>query len=137
MFVSMSNERRQKSAMIHDRLGDELQAKAAALGMTPNALVNAALEAIFREMDAVKPEVPPLVRLYRRATRQDLSGADKLLIGWLEKHFPGWKEKTEDYRRLTVQIASEIDDLDSKKIEAAADQAWKTVNEQKGNRGGR
>lgn len=112
--------------MIHEHLIHHVDEAAAKLQMPANAFINALIESCFREMQAQKASVPSIIQLYRRATRKDLSGADKLVMIWLEKHFPGWKQKTEEYRRLTVRIASEVDNLDAKEIEAAADQAYKT-----------
>lgn len=115
--------------MVHERLVDELEAKSATLQITPNAFINSGLESLFHEMNAKKPDVCAIVHLYRKATRRDLTAADKMVFGWLEAHFPQWAEKTAEFRRLTVRIASDIEDLDVKKIQAAADAAWKIVCE--------
>lgn len=123
-------DRRKKTAMIYERLVDDLEEISAVLQMSGNALVNAGLESLFKEMKSKKkPEVPAIVQLYRKATRRDLTAADKLVFGWLESHFPDWAAKTAEFRRLTVKIASESEDLDVKKIQSAADAAWKIVCE--------
>ncbi len=134
----MDNQNRKISAILYDRLTEKFVDLAKALDQTPNQLVNRLVEECLLQVHERKSPSDPIetVKLARAILRKKLSFVDQLIQDALKKFLPEIENFQEDYRRIYLEKANEIEGPLTKekvaKIKAYADRIATKATKERG-----
>jgi hypothetical protein len=101
------------------KLGPEVEAIAASLGLNVNSFGVRCMEGCVAAIKSATPTQVPIVHHARRILHKETNAADRLLVNLLEKTFPDLPKNTERFREILIEETNRIDgELTTERLKA-------------------